>query len=200
MGCSSAYIPTMNIQAPVLGWLSASELWTGITGASGSNPSPDGDRPSVLISPPEDDTPTRIRRDVLIVEDNDADLFLIQQAIDAKTLPIALYIVRDGEQAVRFFDQADSDASAPVPALVILDINLPKSRAARFSKHMRRSSKCRRAFVIAVSTFDSARDREQMKKLGANEYFCKPSGYVEFMKLGELVKDFLGRGAGESRI
>ncbi len=40
------------------------------------------------------------------------------------------------------------------------------------------------AVVIAVSTSDSSQDRAQMKNLGANGYFRKPSAYDEFMKLG----------------
>jgi chemotaxis family two-component system response regulator Rcp1 len=143
-------------------------------------------------------TPSSNLRHVLIVEDDEADLFLIQEAIDAKKLPIELHVVKDGEQAVRFFDQADRDTSAPCPALVVLDINLPKKQGSEVLKHMRGSPKCRHAFVIAVSTSDSMRDREQMKELGANGYFRKPSEYIEFMELGELVKGLLAGGAEDS--
>jgi chemotaxis family two-component system response regulator Rcp1 len=131
------------------------------------------------------------RHDVLIVEDNDADAFLIQEAIEAKKLPVALHVVKDGEQATRYFDRADGDASAPCPSLVILDINLPKKQGAEVLRHMRRSLRCAHALVIAVSTSDSARDREQMTELGANRYFHKPSDYEEFMRLGDIVKGLL---------
>jgi two-component system, chemotaxis family, response regulator Rcp1 len=57
---------------------------------------------------------------------------------------------------------------------------------------MRGSRKCGKALVIAVSTSDSAQDRAQMKSLGANGYFRKPSAYDEFMKLGDIVKALLG--------
>jgi chemotaxis family two-component system response regulator Rcp1 len=129
---------------------------------------------------------------VLIVEDNDADVFLIRQAIEAKKLPVAFHIVKDGEQAMRYFDQADGDASMPCPSLVILDINLPKKQGGDVLKHMRRSRRCGNALVIAVSTSDSASDRAQMNELGANGYFRKPSEYAAFMKLGDIVKGLLG--------
>lgn len=93
-------------------------------------------------------------------------------------------LVSDGDQAVRFFDKADADPAAPCPSLVILDINLPKKQGGEVLKHMRGSRKCGEAVVIAVSTSDSSQDRAQMKNLGANGYFRKPSAYDEFMKLG----------------
>lgn len=129
------------------------------------------------------------------MEDNEADVFLIQEAIMAKKLPMTLHVVRDGEQAMRYFDEADADVSATCPALVILDINLPKKQGSEVLKHMRRSRRCANALVIAVSTSDSARDREQMTELGANAYFRKPSEYADFMKLGDIVKGLLTGGS-----
>ncbi len=119
-------------------------------------------------------------------------MFLIQEAIEATKLPLRVHVVEDGDQAVRFFDLADSNASAPCPALVILDINLPKKQGGDVLKHMRQSRKCANTLVIAVSSSDSARDREQMKHLGANRYFRKPSEYDDFMKLGDVIKTLLG--------
>ncbi len=133
------------------------------------------------------------------MEDNEADVFLIQEAIEAKKLPMALHVVRDGEQAVRYFDEADGNISAPCPSLVILDINLPKKQGGEVLKHMRRSHRCANALVIVVSTSDSARDREQMTELGANGYFRKPSEYAAFMKFGDVVKALLAGGISESK-
>ncbi len=133
------------------------------------------------------------------MEDNEADVFLIQEAIAAKKLPMAHHVVRDGEQAMRYFDDADRDVSAPCPSLVILDINLPKKQGCEVLKHMRRSRRCANALVIAVSTSDSARDREQMAELGVNGYFRKPSEYAAFMKLGDVVKGLLA-GIREQRV
>jgi DNA-binding response OmpR family regulator len=167
-------------------------------GGSGSNPNPEADRSSALRSPLEEPA-TGVRGHVLIVEDNEADVFLIQEAIEAKKLPVALHVVRDGEQAVRYFDEVDGDISGPCPSLVILDINLPKKQGGEVLKHMRRSHRCANALVIAVSTSDSARDREQMTELGANGYFRKPSEYAAFMKLGDVVKALLAGWTSENQ-
>jgi len=115
----------------------------------------------------------------------------MREAIQAKALPVSIHVVNDGEQAVRYFDQADADAGAPCPSLVILDINLPRKQGGEVLQHMRRSLRCSNAFVIAVSTSESARDRDQMMQLGANAFFRKPSEYAAFMALGDMVKGLL---------
>lgn len=130
---------------------------------------------------------------VLIVEDNAADVFLIRRAIKAAQLNLNLHVVRDGEQAIRFFDAADLDEAAPHPALVVLDINLPKKQGGDVLRHMRKSRRCGQALVLAVSTSDSAQDRKIMADLGAQAYFRKPSEYADFMKLGDLIKELLGK-------
>ena len=128
---------------------------------------------------------------MLIVEDNETDVLLIREAIDASYPGLTVDVVKDGDQAVRFFDRLDRNSSMPCPDLLILDINLPKRPGSEVLKHMRQSQRCRDALVLVVSTSDSARDREQMTELGANGYFKKPSEYDAFMKLGGLVKNLI---------
>jgi CheY-like chemotaxis protein len=163
-------------------------------GGSGSNRNPDEDQSSGLRSPSEV-TSADIHFHVLIVEDNEADVFLIQEAIEVTRLPLTVDIAQDGEQAVQLFDQLDNDPEMPCPALVILDINLPKRHGGDVLKHMRRSRRGAHVPVLVVSTSHAAHDREEMMRLGANGYFRKPSDYDEFMKLGDIVKAMLGGAA-----
>jgi len=128
---------------------------------------------------------------VLIVEDSDADVFLFEQAIAATGLPVTIHIAKDGEQAIHFFDQVDVDSAFPSPAVVILDINLPRKQGGDVLEHMRRSRRCANALVVVASTSDSKQDRDKMRSLGAAAYFRKPSEYDEFMKVGDMVKALL---------
>ncbi|HEX5431654.1 MAG TPA: response regulator [Bryobacteraceae bacterium] len=159
-------------------------------GGSGWNPNPPTAPPSTSQSRSEEKTGAVLRR-VLIIEDNEADVFLIQRVLEATELPLAFSFVHDGQEAIRFFDEADNSPERPCPELVILDINLPKKQGGDVLKHMRNTSRCAMAHVIAVSTSDSPRDREQMSQLGADAYFHKPSEFDEFMKLADLVKSIL---------
>ena len=120
---------------------------------------------------------------------------MIRAAITAADIHADLHVVRDGEQTVRLFDEADSDDAAPFPTLVILDINLPRKQGSEVLQHIRKSRRCGTASVLVVSTSNSAEDRERMMKLGANAYFHKPSQYADFMKMGDVVKGLWSSGS-----
>jgi DNA-binding response OmpR family regulator len=116
---------------------------------------------------------------------------LIGESIISAQLAISVHVVRNGEQAIRVLDQADGVPNAPCPVLVILDINLPRRSGYEVLKRMRRSVKCGKAHVIAISSSDSESDRQRMAELGTGGYFRKPSEYADFMKLGDIVKRLL---------
>jgi DNA-binding response OmpR family regulator len=101
--------------------------------------------------------------------------------------------VDDGEKTIEFFAQADADAAAPCPDLILLDINLPRYKGGEILRRLRGSSRCAGALVLIVTSSDSLRDREEMDALGANAYFRKPSEFSEFMKLGLVVRELLAR-------
>jgi DNA-binding response OmpR family regulator len=125
------------------------------------------------------------------VEDSKPDALLIREAIKSAAIDADLHFVQDGEKATDFFDAADEDDRSPCPNLLLLDLNLPKKSGTEVLTHMRSSRKCKGTKVLIVTSSDSPRDREAVAALGANEYFRKPSGYPEFLKLGELVKRLL---------
>lgn len=127
----------------------------------------------------------------MIVEDNQADVFLIREAIDGAKLDAEIHVVYDGEQATRYCADVAIDDSLPPPALVILDINLPKRQGGEVLEEMRRSPRCKDALVLVVTSSDSDADRAEMARRGANGYFRKPSDFEAYMKLGAIVKEML---------
>lgn len=156
---------------------------------SGSNPNQVKDQPSISPSPNEGKAaPPQI----LVVEDSKTDIFLIREAIANAQVNADLHFVSDGAGATQFFDSADADANAPCPALVLLDLNLPKKNGDEILQHLRGSKRCRDAAVLIVSSSDAVRDREAVAALGVSAFFRKPSDYYDFMKLGDLVKTLLG--------
>jgi CheY-like chemotaxis protein len=131
---------------------------------------------------------------ILVVEDNPADVFLLRETIETTGLKVPVHVVRDGEAATRFFDNADRDHTAPCPVLVILDINLPKKDGIQVLRHLRGSHRCREASVIVVSTSNAEKDREAVMMSGADAYFSKPSKYEDFLKLGDLILEWFAKG------
>jgi chemotaxis family two-component system response regulator Rcp1 len=165
-----------------------------ITAVSGSNPKPDKARSSASRSR-ADETKSPPWH-ILIAEDNKADVFLIQRALKKSGIEAQVHIADDGEKAMKFFEQADADATAPCPHLILLDINMPRYKGSDILRKLRASSRCRNALVVIVTSSDSSRDREEMDALGANGYFRKPSDFSEFMALGQMVRDLLESKGG----
>lgn len=130
------------------------------------------------------------RHQILLVDDNKADVFLMREAITA-TILADLHVVSDGESAVKFIDAADTDDGAPCPGLILLDLNLPKRSGIEVLQHIRRSRKCSDALILIVTSSDSQNDRHATTQLRVNGYFRKPSTYDAYRKIGEIVKDLL---------
>ncbi|MBV8844113.1 MAG: response regulator [Bryobacterales bacterium] len=134
------------------------------------------------------------RHQILLVEDNEADVVIIRKAIDAAGTNADLHIIHDGKAAMEFFDAIDADPAAPSPNLVLLDMNLPKKNGDDVLRHLRAGTRCRDATVLIVSSSDAPRDQSAVASLGIAGYFKKPSDYTEFMKLGPLVRRLLNTG------
>jgi CheY-like chemotaxis protein len=145
-----------------------------------------------------DDKPGR-RRQILVVEDSKADLFLIREAISEAKVDADLHVVQDGEKAIEFLDQVREGDDA-CPDLVLIDLNLPRKNGTEVLRALRSRGACRDALVMIVTSSDSASDRAAVNALGLNGYFRKPSSYDEFLKLGPIVRDLLGSLAGSDTV
>ncbi len=130
---------------------------------------------------------------VLLIEDTEPDVYLVREALKRAGGEIQLLVVNDGEKAVQLIDRMDLDENTPCPQLVLLDLNLPKKSGEQVLEHMRRSRRCGHIPVIIVSSSDSPRDKAQAERLGATQYFRKPSSLREYMQLGPMVFGLLGQ-------
>lgn len=179
----------MSIPAPELDLPSVNGLWNAILGGSGSNPNQEWDQPSTSLSRTSDLNPRL--PDILVVEDNDTDVFLIREALETAEVSANVHVVTDGHAAIKFFDAVDADENIRCPALVLLDMNLPKRNGNEVLNYLRQTTRCKEARVIVVSSSDAPRDRALVADLAVAGYFKKPSDFAGFMRLGPLVKAVL---------
>jgi CheY-like chemotaxis protein len=128
---------------------------------------------------------------ILLIEDAEPDVFLVREALRQAGLDFQLNVCDDGEKAVDFIDALDTNATVACPNLILLDLNLPKKSGDQILERMRRSPRCGHVPVIVVTSSDSPRDKAEIARLGATQYFRKPSRLDEFMRLGPLVRDLL---------
>jgi CheY-like chemotaxis protein len=136
------------------------------------------------------------RLNILLVEDAEPDVFLVREALKNAGLDFDLKVLDDGEKAVDFIDTLDRHGEKECPELVLLDLNLPKRTGDQILEHMRHSDRCKDVPVVIVTSSDSPRDKAEASRLGATQYFRKPSRLDEFMRLGPLVRKLVGHEPG----
>jgi CheY-like chemotaxis protein len=128
---------------------------------------------------------------VLLVEDSAADTYLVRQSLQRHLKNFELRVLDDGEKAFQMIQKTEGDASFPCPALLLLDLNLPKRSGQEVLERVRRSSKCGHIPVVILTSSDSPADRAETARLGATAYFRKPTDLEAFMRIGEVVKAIL---------
>jgi CheY-like chemotaxis protein len=134
----------------------------------------------------------------LLVEDNPTDVFVIREAIARSGLKLNLRIASNGEEALRYLRDLARAEKPACPALVLLDLNLPKVGGIEVLQHLRNSSLCSRMPVIVVTSSTAEADRAAVRRLGAEAYFQKPTSLAAYMELAEVIKRVL-RSAEEGR-
>ena len=125
---------------------------------------------------------------VLLVEDNQGDVLLIEEALRAHNLQFKLDVVADGIDVKRYLERIGTIPDAPCPDVFLLDLNLPKGDGHEILNNFRGNPKCSAAPVIIITSSDAPKDRQRAERLGASAYFRKPSDLAEFMELGAIIR------------
>lgn len=127
---------------------------------------------------------------ILLVEDNAADIRLTKEALrDAKVLN-ELHVARDGVEAMDFLHARGDREGAPRPDLVILDLNLPRMNGKEVLAQMKSDSGLRSIPVAVLTTSAAEIDILESYDLGANCYITKPVDLDQFLKVVRSVEEF----------
>ena len=118
---------------------------------------------------------------ILLIEDNPADVLLIQQILSAELASVNIRVAMDGEQAVRMLCDSDFE-----PDLVILDLNIPRIPGIAVLAQCKPS-----APVIVFSSSSNPAEIERAKELGVREFVQKPIDFEEFERVVKrMVEDW----------
>jgi CheY-like chemotaxis protein len=137
---------------------------------------------------------------IFLAEDNPADVYLIREALGVETrLDVDLLVANDGAEALDYVHGRGPYASLPLPDLIVLDLNLPKSDGTDVLQSIRDSKQFREIPVVILTSSDSPRDRAAAVRLGASGYITKPSDLDAFLALGDILRSYVG-GVGPETI
>ena len=128
--------------------------------------------------------------EILLVEDNPGDVRLTQEALKDGSIPVNLSVAADGVEALEFLTHKGRFHEAPVPDLVLLDLNLPRKSGREVLKEIKESPALRQLPVIVMTTSRAEQDILHAYDLNANCYITKPLDLDEFLDVVHTIEDF----------
>jgi len=123
---------------------------------------------------------------ILLVEDNPMDLDLTLRAFSKKKFVNDIQIARDGEEALAFFPRWE--AGEALPAVILLDINLPKVNGLEVLRQLKEHERFRRIPVVVLTSSREDRDLKAAYDLGVNSYIEKPVSFSKFIEVAEHIE------------
>jgi len=127
---------------------------------------------------------------VLLVEDNIGDIELVQEAFETVKVQLHMEIVRDGVEAMSYFQQKLETNSGTLPDLVLLDLNLPRKSGREVLADIRADERLKHIPVVVLTTSDAEQDVLKSYQIGANAYVTKPIGLGGLSKIVNLMEEF----------
>ena len=120
---------------------------------------------------------------ILLVEDNEDDADLTVLAFKRANILNEVVVAEDGAVALDmlFGERAFAGTAAPLPILIILDLNLPKVSGLEVLRRVRAEASTRYLPVVVLTTSVEDEDVINSYKLGANSYVRKPVAFEEFL-------------------
>ncbi len=121
---------------------------------------------------------------ILIVEDSPNDLELTLTALEKSRLANEVVVARDGAEAADYLFRRNGYAGRPAgnPAVVLLDLKLPKIDGLELLRMVRESEEVGRTPVVLLTSSREERDVINGYKLGVNAYVVKPVAFGEFIR------------------
>ena len=128
--------------------------------------------------------------DILLVDDNPADVRLTQEALYEGGLENRLSVARDGHEAMAFLRRQDGFADAPRPDIVLLDLNLPGKDGREVLAEVKGDELLRRIPVVVLTTSKAEEDILRSYDLHANCYITKPVHLDDFVGVLRQLEGF----------
>ncbi len=130
--------------------------------------------------------PTISSINVLLVEDNQDDIILTQEAFSEARIHLNLYTSRDGVQALEFLNNPNN----PKPDLILLDLNMPRKDGRETLEEIKAHPQFKRIPVIILTTSEAEKDIISAYDKNANSYIVKPVSFDQFIEVVQALEEF----------
>lgn len=129
---------------------------------------------------------------ILVVEDNENDLELTLDALNSRNLANDIAVARDGAEALDYIFCRGKwgDRGSGNPAVILLDLKLPKISGLEVLKQLRENEETKLIPVVILTSSNEEKDIIEGYRLGTNAYVVKPVVFGDFMNAVELLGTF----------
>jgi CheY-like chemotaxis protein len=128
--------------------------------------------------------------EILLVEDNLADVRLTIEALKEGRISNNLSVARDGLEAMEFLHKAGKFADSPAVDLILLDLNLPKKDGREVLAEIKADPDLKSIPVVVMTTSKAEEDIIKSYNLHANCYVVKPIDFDKFIEVVKAIENF----------
>jgi len=121
--------------------------------------------------------------EILIVEDNMGDVYLMRLGFETVSVRVHLTVVEDGDSAIRYLLNGKHEAAHPRPDLILLDLNLPKKSGFEVLAAIRDHPETALVPVLVLSSSEAPKDIRRAYELRANGFIHKPASVEDLKKI-----------------
>jgi CheY-like chemotaxis protein len=120
---------------------------------------------------------------ILLVEDDRVDIMTVQRALKRNEIDIPLHVARTGLEALSMLRGEDGfEKISPPPALILLDLNLPKMSGIEFLRELRSDPELKDQRIIVLTSSNEPKDRAAAFEYDVDDYIVKPHSFDEFTR------------------
>ncbi len=130
-------------------------------------------------------------RAILLVEDNEDDVFLMERALEGASIVNPLLVAEDGQEAIDYLSgegKFSDREKYPIPALIFLDLKLPVKNGLEVLAWIREKPEFEAIVVIVLTSSNEPSDLSKSYSLGANSYVVKPPTAGQLLEMAKAFK------------
>jgi CheY-like chemotaxis protein len=121
---------------------------------------------------------------VLMADDDDDDCTLAKEAFEASGALGIIHCVEDGIELLKYLSN-----SVPLPALILLDLNMPQKDGRQILKELKSTSVFQGIPVVVLTTSREEKDITYSQKMGADSFITKPATFGEWVGIMKSLAD-----------
>jgi CheY-like chemotaxis protein len=130
---------------------------------------------------------------ILVVDDDPADVLMIEEALEQSGVEKTIDVVSDGEEAIAFLHRSGRHVTAVRPDMILLDLNMPRMDGRQVLSQVKADPDLRTIPIVVLTTSNADTDILSSYRLQANAYVTKPIDLDEFNAVVRHIDEFFGR-------